>query len=270
MARTRELIRELYQHIVLECEERVHGHGCGRYCDHNSRCIVCAAAQPKYALAYTSISREKELLNEEPLAAEVALLNVIGEEQFNRKLHDQKRKFLSGPETICRQCGVRLKVYGSYAENFYQAVRRGTLNIPCNKCGVGTRLSWKSMKTPKGFNASKIPPLEAGIPIRDPQAIRATRAEPERIRIPDATAQTITYTFTEGTNTNWAAPARTPEPPPAGVRDITQEEADLAFDGEYIAEMDAERRAQREIDEANLLEDREINEANRLEDEGPF
>jgi hypothetical protein len=122
-------------------------------------------------VVYAALAREKALLGEVPLTSELALLNILGEERFNRILKEQRQKYLSGPETVCAGCGLKLKVYGSYGENYRAAARRGGLNIPCVSCGTGTRLLHTNMRPPKSYNPKTEKPLLTTIVRADGQVV---------------------------------------------------------------------------------------------------
>jgi hypothetical protein len=172
MARTREMIRDLYQLILEDVAEASRRHVCEESKKYGS-CVVCCSSQARFVFIHTAVLRQLGLLDPDLLEAEQMLLDILGEKRYNNILREQTRAFMSGPSKRCVDCKAKIKILDSYKEAWTRMCRDGPQNLYCPNCGVRVPflhtefLEPRAMRTPqkspkKGLNKTltgRIPTL---------------------------------------------------------------------------------------------------------------
>jgi DNA-directed RNA polymerase subunit RPC12/RpoP len=207
MARTREMIRDLYQLILEDVAEASRRHVCEESKKYGS-CVVCCSSQARFVFIHTAVLRQLGLLDPELLEAEQMLLDILGEKRYNNILREQTRAFMSGPSKRCIECKAKVKILDSYKSAWTRMARDGQQNLYCPNCGSRVPfmhtefLEPRAMRTPqkvpeKGLN--RIPtqrPPTLGEMNREDRARAVFRAPIQNVRwVTDTTGGT------DGTNT---------------------------------------------------------------------
>jgi hypothetical protein len=140
MARTRELIRDLKQELAQDAGNSpiVHEHRCDPYIRDYGTCLLCALCSNRYSLALMLFIDLVELrAPEDPLfPSEAVLLNILGQEKFERAAQAQLDQFFSGPSKQCANCQREAKVWGGAQEFIRRHRPNQEYRINCPHCGV--------------------------------------------------------------------------------------------------------------------------------------
>lgn len=135
MARTREMIRDLFLLILQDAAETARRHICAESMKYGS-CVVCASGSVKYVFIHTAVLRQLGLLDPELIESEQLLLDILGEKRYNNILREQLRTFMSGPAKKCAECGAKVKMLESYTDAWSRMQRAGPLSYYCPNCGA--------------------------------------------------------------------------------------------------------------------------------------
>jgi hypothetical protein len=157
MARTREMIRTLRNDLFFRLVglPEVQEHPCDEFTIHTTECVICNLVQRGrgYSLALVKFLREAGVI---PLYTtfieEVTLLEIVGQQKYNRMVDAEVRAFLFGPILTCNKCNAKRKwlISRKHLSEYIQARRK--IHFYCYDCDSNILVdttSFSSMVKPK-------------------------------------------------------------------------------------------------------------------------